>query len=74
MYDENHIQMLDYEKTEVNKDDTYKEIIFDIDEMPEYFTATAYLLSKENNRPLCQEYTTEMYTKEIAGAGKIYSR
>ena len=57
--------MLDYEKTEVNKDDTYKEIIFDIDEMPEYFTATAYLLSKENNRPLCQEYTTEMYTKEM---------
>ena len=65
VYDENHIQMLDYEKTEVNKDDTYKEIIFDIDEMPEYFTATAYLLSKENNRPLCQEYTTEMYTKEM---------
>ena len=65
VYDENHIQMLDYEKTEVNKDDTYKEIIFDMDEMPEYFTATAYLLSKENNRPLCQEYTTEMYTKEM---------
>lgn len=65
VYDENHIQMLNYEKTEVNKDDTYKEIIFDIDEMPEYFTATAYLLSKENNRPLCQEYTTEMYTKEM---------
>ena len=23
------------------------------------------MLSKENNRPLCQEYTTEMYTKEM---------
>lgn len=65
VYDESHIQMLTYEKTEVNEDDTYKEIILDMDEMPEYFTATAYLLSKEDNRPLCREYTTEMYTKEM---------
>lgn len=65
VYDEKHIQMLTYEKTEVNENDTYKEVILDMDEMPEYFTATAYLLSKEDNRPLCREYTTEMYTKEM---------
>lgn len=65
VYDESHIQMLTYEKTEVNEDDTYKEIILDMDEMPEYFTATAYLLDREDNRPLCREYTTEMYTKEM---------
>ena len=65
VYDEKHIQMLAYGKTEVNEEDTYAEITVDINEMPTYFTATAYLLDKEDHRPLCQEYTTEMYTKEM---------
>ena len=65
VYDEKHIQMLAYGKTEVTEEDTYAEITVDINEMPAYFTATAYLLDKEDHRPLCQEYTTEMYTKEM---------
>lgn len=33
--------------------------------VPAYFTATAYLLDRESHAPLCKEYTTQMYTKEM---------
>lgn len=33
--------------------------------MPDYFTASAYLLDRGSHAPLCKEYTTQMYTKEL---------
>ena len=50
VYDEKHIQMLAYGKTEVNEEDTYAEITVDINEMPVYFTATAYLGISDKDR------------------------
>lgn len=34
-------------------------------EIPQYFIASAYLLKKESHEPLCEAYTTELYTRSI---------
>lgn len=33
--------------------------------VPAYFTASAYLLDRGSHAPLCKEYMTQMYTKEM---------
>lgn len=40
-------------------------VSLDIPELPENFIAAAYLLDSENNYPLCDAFTTELYTREM---------
>lgn len=34
-------------------------------ELPQYFTATAFLLDSTSHAPLCDSYTSELYTREL---------
>ena len=36
-----------------------------VGEIPQYFTATAYLLDSETHTPLSQQYTSNLYTREM---------
>ena len=64
VYDEQQLQMLASGNEYVSEDDNTAEITISGD-MPQYFVATAYLLDEESHEPLCDAYTTELYTKNI---------
>lgn len=49
---------------DASKDGTVASVTITGD-MPQYFVATAFLLDKESHEPLCDSFTTEMYTKDI---------
>ena len=65
VYDEQKIQMLASGKKTVSASQRKASIQVDIDKMPEYYVASAFFLDKENHNPLCGEYTTRLYTKNM---------
>lgn len=64
VYDEQRSSMLASGNTDASKDRTVASVTI-TDDMPQYFVATAFLLDKESHEPLCDSFTTEMYTKDI---------
>lgn len=64
VYDEEQLQMLASGKELVSKDENIIKISIS-EKIPQYFIATAYLLDKESHEPLCDAYTTELYTKNV---------
>ena len=64
VYDEEQLQMLASGKDFVSQEENTAEITIS-GEMPQYFVATAYLLNRESHEPLCEAYTTELYTKTV---------
>lgn len=64
VYDEQQVQMLGSGKVIVAAGDTTATVTVNAT-MPKYFIASAYLLQKDTHKPLCDLYTTQLYTKEI---------
>lgn len=64
VYDEQQVQMLGSGKVTVAAGDTSATVTVNAT-MPKYFVASAYLLQKDTHKPLCDLYTTQLYTKEI---------
>ena len=64
VYDEQQVQMLSSGKVTVAAGDTTATVTVNAT-MPRYFVASAYLLQKDTHKPLCDLYTTQLYTKEI---------
>lgn len=64
VYDEQQVQMLGSGKVTVAAGDTTATVTVNAT-MPKYFVASAYLLQKDTHKPLCDLYTTQLYTKEI---------
>lgn len=64
VYDEQQVQMLGSGKVTVAAGDTTATVTINVT-MPKYFVASAYLLQKDTHKPLCDLYTTELYTKAI---------
>lgn len=64
VYDEQQVQMLGSGKVTVAAGDTTATVTVNAT-MPKYFVASAYLLQKDAHKPLCDLYTTQLYTKEI---------
>ena len=64
VYDEQQVQMLGSGKVTVAAGDTTATVTVNAT-MPKYFVASAYLLQKDTHKPLCDLYTTELYTKAI---------
>jgi hypothetical protein len=65
VYEEGMLKMLGSGKTSVNAGDTSTTVEIVIDDMPKSFVAGAYLLDADTHKPLCDNYTTNIYTKEI---------
>ena len=64
VYDEQQVQMLGSGKVTVAAGDTTATVTVNAT-MPKYFVASTYLLQKDTHKPLCDLYTTQLYTKEI---------
>ncbi len=64
LYDEATNKMVASGKSVVSSEEDVATITIDAEEMPKYFVATAYMLDN-NNAPLTDEFTTELYTEEI---------
>lgn len=64
VYDEQQVQMLGSGKVTVAAGDITATVTVNAT-MPKYFVASAYLLQKDTHKPLCDLYTTQLYTKEI---------
>ena len=64
VYTENGLQLLSSGKVTVSPDRTEAAVTLD-GNMPEYFYAGAYLLDITDYTPLCEEYTTPMYTRDM---------
>lgn len=65
VYDEQQVKMIASGKRMISASRKKVTVRVDTVEMPEYFVATAYLLDKETHNPLCSEYTTRLYTKNM---------
>ena len=65
VYDEQQVKMIASGKRMISASRKKVTVRVDTAEMPEYFVATAYLLDKETHNPLCSEYTTRLYTKNM---------
>lgn len=59
------IHMLASGKTTVNAGANNADVTIETKSMPEYFVAKAYLLEKDSLKPLCNSYTSQMYTKSM---------
>lgn len=71
IYDENNrTKMLTASKTYVTVETTNSSLTIKQDEMPQYFIAKAFLLDCDSHRPLCEPFTTELYTKAICDLRK----
>ena len=64
IYTEDGMQLLTSGKAEVIPEETVAVVTID-GEMPQYFTASAYLLDCYDLSPLCTAYDTPLYTKEM---------
>ena len=64
VYTEDGLKLLCSGKTTVSPDGTTAAVTVQ-GNMPEYFYAGAYLLDVADYVPLCEEYTTPMYTREM---------
>ena len=64
LYTEDGLQLLVSGNTTVQPEET--EVVVELQgEIPEYFTASAYLLDNYDYSPLCTAYDTPMYTREM---------
>ena len=64
VYTEDGLQMLASGKTTVSPDVTQATVVIEGD-VPEYFYAGAFLMDREDYVPLCENYSTPMYTREM---------
>lgn len=64
VYTEDGLQMLASGKTTVSPDTTQATVVIEGD-VPEYFYAGAFLMDLEDYVPLCENYSTPMYTREM---------
>lgn len=64
IYDRDDAQMLASGKTVVNAGSASVKVTID-GEIPQYFTASAFLLDPDSHEALCNVFTTELYTEEI---------
>ena len=64
-YTEDQKQMLASGTTRITSDDREVEVTIETDNMPQYFTAVAYLLDAETHNPVSEEYVSRYYTKEF---------
>ena len=65
IYDEAGKKMLTSGSTEVKKGDTSVSVSLDQTAMPEYFYLRCFLVEDDTLRPLCTEYASPNYTKEM---------
>lgn len=65
VYTEDGTKMLGSGTETVSPEETEVGIQIDIDKMPQYFSAGAYLLSAADNTPLSKEFRTQLYTKVV---------
>ena len=65
IYDETSGQMLASGSLDVYKDETEVYVDISIDTMPEYYYVRANLVAFDTLQPLCEEYESSMYTKEM---------
>ena len=64
IYSEDRTQLLTSGKVDVTADETTTTISLP-DTLPEYFHASAYMVSKKDQKPLCSALHTTMYTKDM---------
>lgn len=64
VYSEEMSQMIASGNVKVNPDETEANVIIN-GTMPEYFLVSAFLLNTYDYSPLCKEYDTPMYTREM---------
>lgn len=65
IYTEDGTKMLGSGTENVSPEETEVGIQIDIDAMPQYFSAGAYLLSAADSTPLSKEFRTQLYTKPV---------
>lgn len=65
IYTEDGTKMLGSGTQTVSPEETEVGIQIDIDNMPQYYSAGAYLLSAADNTPLSKEFRTQLYTKVV---------
>ena len=59
------VQMLASGKTTVTTDAIKATVTVETQDMPQYFVARAFLVEKDSFKPLCEPYTTQLYTKTL---------
>ena len=64
IYSEDRTQLLTSGKVDITADETTTTISLP-DALPEYFHASAYMVSKKDQKPLCSAFHTTMYTKDM---------
>ena len=65
IYEEDKNLMLTSGKTTVDAGTGTASVKIDTWALPKNFVASAYLLDAQDHKPLCQQYTTDLYTKNI---------
>ena len=65
IYEEGKTQMIASGKTSIEAGSGTATVNISTGTMPQYFVASAFLLDADTHKALCQEYTTELYTKGI---------
>lgn len=65
IYTEDGTKMLGSGTETVSPSETEVGIQIEIDNMPQYYSAGAYLLSAADNTPLSKEFRTQLYTKPV---------
>ena len=64
IYSEDGLQLITSGTAEVSAEDTIAEVTLE-GVLPEYFMASAFLMDGYDFSPLCAEYATSMYTREM---------
>ncbi len=64
IYSEDGLQLITSATAEVSAEDTVAELTLE-GQLPEYFMASAFLMDSYDFSPLCAEYATSMYTREM---------
>lgn len=59
------LQMLASGKADAIKDEHIVQVTIESDSIPDYFIAKAFLLRKASHSPLCNAYTSNLYTREL---------
>ncbi|MCH5324200.1 MAG: hypothetical protein J1E39_03200 [Eubacterium sp.] len=65
IYDNEGEELLAVGTAQVSAEETDAEVEIVTDNMPEYFYIRAYLVKSDTLRPLCTEYDSPMYTKDM---------
>ena len=65
IFDEEGKKMLGSGMTEISSDDKLVEVTLEIETMPQYFLARAFITDGEENTPLCKQFESNIYTKNM---------